>query len=583
INPFVIDDVHIQKGVYSPSYENRIGGILDIRLSEDPASSLHGAIGSTMTEAHGELSIPIITKKLRLQLSGRHSIANLIHDNPTLESYGRKLFRSTELFDEKEEDENLDESDTGINYSDITAKLMYRPNDQFYFSSSFLRTENNFEHAFNFGIEEPAGRDNLYTYSLIWTNLLSYKWNDRSITSLRANLSKYNSLYDFNFNESSGSTSSILRSNANDISDLQIKWTHQFLWKDFDFEGGYTFDFKDLSYSISEESRFEEDLTGGDDQVGNFHHLYLNSRWHHGDWLFEIGGRGTFWDEDQSFIFSPRFNISRSLTPDLNIKFSGGLFNQYIRQLEQFNESSLNLENQLWVLATEDLMTAQKLGIGLIYQKKGWLIDIDTYYQFADRVPVLTSGQSSELEINSMGNLNSIGLELLIKRRWQQWHSALSYHLSEVTFNIPEFIDEQFPGNNDQRHNLTWINYFKYKSWSIGAQYQFRSGLPFTEIDELTYVEEDEEDYYEVKVDGLNDQRLGHYHRLDLYIGFQKLLANQMQFDAQLSLLNILNFQNTTSRSYVLSESATGSDPEIFEVEKLQLGRTPQVLFRLSF
>lgn len=582
INPFVVDDLKVYKDVHSPAYDNRIGGILDVRLDDEAATAWHGAIGTTMTEVHTEVSVPIIKDVLSLQLAGRKSIGEYVDQNPTLQSYSQKLFQSSAL-DDNSIDQLMDNSETELKYSDINAKLIYRPGDQFYWSSSFLRTENTFEYEYDFGDNNPEGMDFLYTYSLIWSNLFSYNWKDQSQSTLRVNLSNYNSIYNFTLEKADQVSSDLLKSNDNDITDIQVKLAHRFNWNGVQLEGGYILDRKRLSYNISQTARFEEDYNIGEDQSGYFHHLFLNNSWHRGKWLIDAGARATFLDSGRSAIVSPRFTVSRSINEHLNLKLSGGLFNQYIRQVEQFNQSTLNFKNEPWVLATNELMIARKWSLGFNYQKNAWLVDFDIYSQTASGVPVLSRGQSAELEISALGNTTSTGLELLLKRRWNQWNSALSYHLSKVNFDLPEPVEEEFSSNNDQRHTLSWVNYYKLNSWSIGAQYQYHSGLPFTEINNLKFIEANDEEYYEVEVSGLNNQRLGDYHRIDLYLGYQKSFADKVQFNAQFSLLNIFNFQQATNRSFILQQATTGDDPEVFEVEKLQLGLTPQLLFRLSF
>ena len=91
INPFIVDQVKIYKGIFEPNYDNRVGGIVDMSLSDSVAAGFHGGVGTTFTEAHAFMEIPIVDKKLSLLAAGRKTI-NGIYNSPTLVNYSTKIF-----------------------------------------------------------------------------------------------------------------------------------------------------------------------------------------------------------------------------------------------------------------------------------------------------------------------------------------------------------------------------------------------------------------------------------------------------------------------------------------------------------
>lgn len=135
---------------------------------------------------------------------------------------------------------------------------------------------------------------------------------------------------------------------------------------------------------------------------------------------------------------------------------------------------------------------------------------------------MLSTIQSEVLGIEENGQILSRGLEVLVKKRWKNLNSAISYHLSYLDVQFIHLEDDFFPANNDQRHNFSWINYYHIKNWSFGLQYYFRSGLPYTEINGIELVEDDEEEYYELTFDMFNSQRLGNFHRLDASLSYSR-------------------------------------------------------------
>ena len=71
INPFVVENVKVYKGVFDPSYDDRVGGVVDISLNDSISTEFKAGLGTTLTEAHAFIDLPIQPQKLSLLLSGR--------------------------------------------------------------------------------------------------------------------------------------------------------------------------------------------------------------------------------------------------------------------------------------------------------------------------------------------------------------------------------------------------------------------------------------------------------------------------------------------------------------------------------
>ena len=94
INPFVVEEVQVFKGVFDPQYDNRVGGIVDLSLNDSIANRFEGGIGTTFSEAHAYLEVPIIPDKLSYLLAGRKTINGII-ESPTLTSFTSKIFQNS--------------------------------------------------------------------------------------------------------------------------------------------------------------------------------------------------------------------------------------------------------------------------------------------------------------------------------------------------------------------------------------------------------------------------------------------------------------------------------------------------------
>ena len=95
--------------------------------------------------------------------------------------------------------------------------------------------------------------------------------------------------------------------------------------------------------------------------------------------------------------------------------------------------------------------------------------------------------------------------------------------------------------------------------------------------------EDEEETYYEIDFDVLNNNRLGDYSRLDLGIRYRhEFKSPKLSLEAAFSIINLFNHQNLFTRDYHLTElDDDDEEPEIFYIEKQLLKRTPQLLFRI--
>lgn len=584
INPFLIDNIKVYKGSYSAAYENRIGGIIDISLPHTISKKTQVGFGSTFTEAHLEASIPLINNKLSLVIGGRNATTPIIESTPTLGNYSDKAFEAIEVVENEEGENDPSDTDLNINYADLNAKIIFQPNEKSKFSSSLFTSKNSFLHGYEYSQNTITGYDSLTTSNTILSNVLSYTWNEKSQSYVRVNFSNYNNDYLFELDESQGLNAQFLRSNENSISDFQAKFIHHLALDKSNFEFGYVLDKKEVEYHISEIAQYEENIEGEEEEAATFHHLYFNADKNISGWHLDVGMRTTFLQAPSSIRFAPRFSLSRSLLKHFTFKMSSGIFHQYVKQIQNFSQSALNLENKIWVMGNEDVMKSSKVSTGFTYQKGNLLIDVAGYTYSSSAVPVITSGQSSTLEIDENGSLSSRGIEALIKKRWGTWTTALSYHLGFTKFNIPDFIDESFPGNNDQRHNLSFINHYKLKNWSFGFHYHFRSGLPYSQPSGIELImDQEEDDYYEIEVNGLNEQNLQSFHRTDLILGYKTRAFDKINMHFQVSMFNIFDFSRPTSRNYILSNTDISTEePEIFEVEKSQLRRTPQILLRIT-
>ncbi len=589
VNPFTVKKINIYKGVFDPKYDNRIGGIVDISLSDEVSKSVEGSFGSTFTEAHGYLDIPVIQDKLSVLFSGRHTIAGLF-ESPTLISYSDKIFQPTAIEEGNEDDGEREEaeSEEEIEYYDYNVKVLGKPSESLLLKASYFKSFNRFDYTALLLEDNISTNENLTFNTEAFSSEIQQQWNKQFSTRaffIRSFYSNEN-ISDFSNEDDEDDFSNT--SIYNDIKDRQIGLSNR--WSNntgLTIDIGYTYDQKTVNYNIEDRSRFEEDFSESEIVDGNFHNIHGAINWQNKKLSLNAGLRNTYYLETEEWTSSPRLNVQYLAKPYLKFKASAGRLYQYISQVNTFEENGLVINNKIWVLNDifdTSVLNALKLSTGFIISHKAWLFDVEVYQNKVKGLPALTTQLTNTAEDNDEGNSTSIGLDLLLKKNWKNYNCWVNYSLSENIYSFPTLFNEAFPSNQDHRHNFSLVNQWVKGKWTATVTYQYRSGLPFSTPDGIySYFDDDDELFYELNFEKINNLRLKDYHRLDVGISYLTTIAkDKLNAEINISLLNLFNRENIFARHYFLGEIEEESEgPEIFAIDRALLRITPQFLFRI--
>lgn len=607
INPYVVEEVQVYKGAFDPRYDNRVGGIIDLSLSDDISDKFHGGLGSTLTEAHAYFKAPIVKNKLSLLLSGRNSI-HKIFNSPTLQNYSTKVFQGTKVEDQKDQVQEGD-ADVGqqLDFHDVNGKLVFKPTDKFTFKASFLQTQNTFNYQAELFYDEIFTIDNVLfdsrAINLMTTMQLKAHWD----ISLAYRNSTYSNDYQLTFIDADDEGERYINNVYNDIKDegIIIRTNYQFQ-PNLGLQIGYDYNQKAVNFSAEVTSEYEEDFMDVNYGEGHFHNVFASLNYQQQNLQINGGIRATYFVEANHTAIAPRVNLQYAVSDQLKLKVSGGVFQQYISQLKEFGDNALGLNNQVWVLNQgedeDDIwQTAKKVAGGFVYHHQGWLVDLEGYYHQTDGLSTLgpsfgTSSAASEIDDFWAGSSKSSGIDLLVKKGWRNYQTWLNYSLSEVNFDFPDFLEDSFTASNEQRHNLSLVNSYTYKKWNISLSYQYKTGLPYTEvvgiesvIDEADFEETgdlEESTYYSKEYAAPNGERLPDYSRLDIGISYRPTFKNtSLKGELTFSVINLLNRTNTFRRDYFIDdledEEGEFIRPQLFGTDKRLLKRTPLVSLRV--
>ncbi len=578
INPFVVDKVEVYKGVFDPRFDNRVGGIIDMSLQDSISTQIKAGAGSTLSESHAYLDVPLLDNTLSILASGRHSLSPWL-GSPTIGKYADKVFQATRVSDQQEDvDLGFLDAEQFQQFYDWNAKLIFRPTKRMTFKTGYFTSSNQFNYDATIFEERLFTRDDVYFQTIAFNASLAVQVSPKWETTFAFVQSYYQNDYNFIFIEEEEP----LYSNSvfNDIDDQSWKWENRFFVSpSLSFQLGYDYNYKDVNFNFFIEEEDEPDYEDMNFVEAHFHNAYGAFNYEKKNLRIDGGLRLTYYQEEERAVASPRLNLQYALRPHLKLKAATGVFYQFISQLQQFGENDLGVDNPVWIISrteTDSAQKANKLSAGLVYHHKGWLLDVEAYRHYISGLntinPIFNSSVNLFEEFET-GSSESIGLDVLFKKRWNPYTIWFNYSLSRVKFFFPTIVEDGFAATNDQRHNFSIVNSFKYKSWNFALSGQYRTGLPYSVPVGIMGM------YNDLYFENFNNYRLADYIRLDFNIHYRfGIKDTRLKGEFSASIVNLFNRTNPFSREYFVED-----DEEIASisfVEKGLLQRTPSVLIR---
>lgn len=589
INPFSISEVSIYKGAHAPRYDNRVGGIIDISLTDSIENVFHGSIGTTLTEIHANLDVPIADDRLSLVLSGRQSIKG-IYNSPPLQSYLDKVFQFSLIDDQAQgpDVESLNTEQT-LDYKDWNAKLLYRASDRLSVSLGTYSNQQDFKYAFSFDGDPFLSEDNIKVNTEIISANIDLELNDQWTGFLSFYNSSYSNEYDIQESENGAFLESTNQLNV--VEDNSFTFSTIFRPSlHWNFTTGYEYNTKRVFLDLGEGFIFDPESVIESNERAGFHNLFLSVNHTSKKVRLDAGARMTYYQEYEKWAYSPRLNFQYSINKKWKFKIDGGVYHQFISQISNSGNRQISVDNPLWILNVSDTQLSQmanKISSGFVFRDNGWLVDIDTYYNHTVGLSSLTPLFTLLSESNSFtrGSSTAIGADVLVKKKWSRFSTWVNYSLGVLKINFPEISEASFFSPNDIRHNFSVVNSYKVKNIQLSLTSNYHSGLPYSIPFILPSEDEEAEDpfLFFQQYTEFNDRRLKPYLRLDLNVNYRfNFQRNEnVKSEISLSLINLLNTNNAFSREYYLDFNEETSVYSSGYIRKVLLDRTPLLLFRI--
>jgi hypothetical protein len=586
-NPYLIENVKIYKNAASARYGNHLSGVIDIESSSKIPEKTTVGLGTNMIYADAFVKLPI-NDNIAVIASLRRSYSDLF-ETVTFDEFSEQIFQNTKITDTNGTfSDVLSQTNNTFYFIDFTAKVIANLTENSTLTVSTIFSKNELDFESKFDEINQRTKDDLYInnsgFGISWKN----DWSKKLNTEVNITASKYN--FEYKGEELFSSLFDYETVKENAVSDIGAHFQANYILnKKHRFTGGYELTINELDYTIGKQSDviFDPDFfITSENSKNTIHALFGEHRFKVNDWTIQTGIRGSYATTIQEFFFEPRIHVSKKLNKQFIATFSAERQYQFISQIIEFETQSFGLENQVWVSANDadiPVLRSEQVSLGANFQEDNWNVDVEAYFKKINNLTSLTRGFDVDTRSLAIGKSTITGVDVLVKKRYANFSSLVSYALTQNEFQFDGLNDtEAFSGNFDIRHYLTFIQSAKFGNLELSLGWRYRTSRPYTLA---TGLEGDTADNITIKYEALNSERLNPYHRLDFSATyeFKPLQKKDIKATLGFSLLNIYNQKNILNRNYRINIDRQTAEFQLRTIDKISLGRTPNFMVRLEF
>lgn len=537
-NPGIVDRISVYRGVLPSRYGGRVGGLIDVQTSDQVPDSTKVSVLANTVIAGAQVETPVASGVgLYVSFRANYPIDYL---SPKLQAYRDLNFQGSRLSSTQLDLPGSSLDDLNIRFSDFTSRLIFDIAKKHKLSFSYLNIGNSLDYDLNVPRtrqnQTHENRLNNEGFNIDWRGL----WSERFSSSLSFTNSSF-SIYEDRQDDRDQQRDREITENAIDDTRFNALFNlkpQQGTQLTFGYE--YT----------GQEVIFEETQTGpnaeptsprnGDATIHSAHlsleqelasKLVLNAGLH-----FDA-----FSSTDQQFL-DPRVSLTYLASKALFLKASGGRSHQYIRQSFGNDFDDFRVGNQFWILVNrnEQVVAGRQFMLGALYEKSDWLLDFEIYVNNINNINRVAPIVQQQPEPDILGDLETIGADFLVKKRWPQFETWLSY-----TWGNTEEIFNENQGSSsayyDQRHvlNVKWL--YPRDRWSLALSWNMMSGLPVRTPRQEEIDNPDGPDVLNIPYSG----RFPVQHQMDLSATYQfSKPGAPWRGVIGLSIMNVYNRQN---------------------------------------
>lgn len=605
INPNIIHNANIHRGVYDPYYGGKASGLIELTSIDYLPKKIQAGAGVNLLQGDAFVITPI-GKKSAFLLSGRRSYTDA-WKSPTYQQYSNRVYQATEIENTGEFVEEVDSTGTPVSqfnvendffYYDLNGKLIHEIDSNNLLTMSGLYTQNGLNYSAEIidDGETEKSLTNFVTRNAGASILYQHRWNSKVKSSLLASYASY--AYNFQ-NRMEAEAEEVIElleidEQSNNVDHYSVKWDN--LWsisENHQLRAGYQASFMEVNYSILAGDDFDSTFQTGNNQ-GLLNSLHANYTYDRERFIMKLGARATHLSSTENLFAEPRIYAQYQFAEWLTYKAGFALQNQFVSQVDPFDETPIGLSNRTWVMADDSIIPVVKSNVfntGFVINHKGWRLDLDGYYKQINDIVNFSSipGLSTGL---LRGDARAMGIDFLIKKRWKNTRSWISYSLSDVKYYFDDWHSDVFAAPFNQPHTFKWVFVQEWRQFEFSTAFKIASGKPYTPIVDIVpngNMDPDAEyaDLFKFIYAPQNSKQLPVFHQLDMTIfyNFPKNPDKKWKGKVGVSCFNIYNQSNVLNRTFEIDVNEDGPTPElsVLTIDNLYLKITPNITARFQF
>lgn len=577
-NPYLTDEVTLIKNGTSAQYGEGVSGIIKMDTQDEIGMAVYGGAGFNLISGDAYVHLPL-SEDFAMQFSARRSVTDFLN-TPTYDQFFNRAFQDSQINTAGPGGSPERAQEEDFYFYDLSAKFLYDLNPYHKLRVSLIHINNDLDY-----VETNTDTGNFNQSRLDQTNFsfggsLESEWNSNFSSRLTAYYTRYNldaEIISDNGRQQLFQNNQVLESSVK--LHTQYRINEQLGWVN-----GYQFTETGITnFTSVSQPPFNSNVKG----VLRIHAPYSEVMFGDEEDILQLtaGARLNFIENLSTFsdiILEPRARMQFRITGDFSTEVKGEFKNQATNQVIDLEQNFLGIEKRRWILSDNQSLpvtTSKQLSWGFNYDDGHWYLGLEAFYKDVDGISTATQGFKNQDQFDGeIGSYTVKGAEFLVNHKSRAISSWLSYTFNSNNYTFPEIIPVTFPNNLDIRHTATLAGTYTANGLSMGVGLNYRSGKPYTEpqpepnsIDRTVVPNAINYQYP-------NSSRLPDYLRADASASYEFEMGEGLKASAGASILNIFNKKNLLNTYFRLDEQN-----EIEKIERISLGLTPNLSFRLEF
>lgn len=591
-NPYIIDKIKVYRGGFGAEYGGRASSVIDMQSADynDLNKSEFGAgINFINAYTHGKLTTQ--KKNASLVYSLRRSVSELWR-SPTFENITQRNQQS--IIEGNFDFSNLPQ---GVRIADdfyfldshVKAAARLSPKDKL--SAAFFYGKNDFDNDITDLQKKEKQIDILDLKSNGLSAAYEREWSPRFSSKLLAVHTLYDYGYQYEIDQLDIPPPVNRFGNKNNrLQERQLHFSNHYTTSNKQqIKFGYQHTSTAVKYQIKHESNSALLANEFADVSAKIEALYVEYESPQSKNIgFDAGLRYSYFGELNRHYLAPRLRLWYNMTGHISWQGNLGRYYQYTSQLVQFRGDFLGIDTPIWVLSDDmgvPVIDATQYQLGVIFNKNAWVIDVQAYIKKIDGLSSLATAFNAGPTQIKPGSSSSRGIDILVKKRWNNFRAWASYSFSKATYQFPTFIYPEFSAPFDQRHGLDLATQWSAGHFELALGFNICSGTPYSIMSDFEYVPGNMghlltvpiyESYYE------NHLQIQHHLDASALYKFGEKRHKKLHGVIGISIFNIYNQKNIYSREYFIGKTPDGTD-EIKVNDYEGLGFTPNAVIRVEW